>query len=222
MPDRHREQAMARLQEYYASTVVPKLKQQLGIDNVMELPRITKVTLNMGVGETITDHASHQPGRDVDLYALDHPVNALPGAFLCEGSRPSDLRFSRLTPPADATGSYARGGALLTAAERDALLQRYATMLAYGFASWSRVEAFVWHGVGAIADQALAIATAAFDSGWKSTWGPSPSAREAITSAWNERSRKLVGQGSGPYPRSDGTGWPLHQDHLHVRLTPTV
>ena len=55
MPDRHREQAMARLQEYYASTVVPKLKQQLGIDNVMELPRITKVTLNMGVGETITD-----------------------------------------------------------------------------------------------------------------------------------------------------------------------
>ena len=55
MPERHREQAMARLQEYYASTVVPKLKQQLGIDNVMELPRITKITLNMGVGETITD-----------------------------------------------------------------------------------------------------------------------------------------------------------------------
>ena len=55
MPEGHREQAMTRLQEYYASTVVPKLKQQLGIDNVMELPRITKVTLNMGVGETITD-----------------------------------------------------------------------------------------------------------------------------------------------------------------------
>ena len=48
-------QDMARLQEYYASTVVPKLKQQLGVDNVMELPRITKITLNMGVGETITD-----------------------------------------------------------------------------------------------------------------------------------------------------------------------
>ena len=49
------EQAMARLQKYYASTVVPKLKQQLGIDNVMDVPRITKITLNMGVGETITD-----------------------------------------------------------------------------------------------------------------------------------------------------------------------
>ena len=46
---------MARLQEYYAKTVVPKLKQQLGVDNVMALPRITKITLNMGVGETITD-----------------------------------------------------------------------------------------------------------------------------------------------------------------------
>jgi len=46
---------MARLQEYYASTVVPKLKQQLGIDNVMALPRITKITLNMGVGEAVAD-----------------------------------------------------------------------------------------------------------------------------------------------------------------------
>ena len=55
MPDGHREQDMARLQEYYASTVVPKLKEQLGLDNVMEVPRITKITLNMGVGETITD-----------------------------------------------------------------------------------------------------------------------------------------------------------------------
>ena len=49
------EQAMTRLQKYYASTVVPKLKEQLGIDNVMDVPRITKITLNMGVGETITD-----------------------------------------------------------------------------------------------------------------------------------------------------------------------
>jgi len=46
---------MARLQEYYTGTVVPKLRQQLGIENVMEVPRITKITLNMGVGETIND-----------------------------------------------------------------------------------------------------------------------------------------------------------------------
>ena len=46
---------MARLQEYYKETVVPQLKEQLGIENVMEVPQITKITLNMGVGEAVND-----------------------------------------------------------------------------------------------------------------------------------------------------------------------
>ena len=46
---------MARLQEYYTETVVPKLVEQLGIKNVMEVPRIQKITLNMGVGEAVAD-----------------------------------------------------------------------------------------------------------------------------------------------------------------------
>ncbi len=46
---------MARLQKYYVDTVVPKLKQQLGLENVMDVPRITKITLNMGVGEAMAD-----------------------------------------------------------------------------------------------------------------------------------------------------------------------
>lgn len=46
---------MTRLQQEYVTTIVPKLRERLGIDNVMEVPRITKITLNMGVGETITD-----------------------------------------------------------------------------------------------------------------------------------------------------------------------
>ncbi len=46
---------MARLQQYYAKEVVPKLKQQLGLANALEVPRISKVTLNMGVGEAIND-----------------------------------------------------------------------------------------------------------------------------------------------------------------------
>ncbi|CAN0604082.1 unnamed protein product, partial [Ectocarpus sp. 12 AP-2014] len=33
----------------------PKLKEELGLDNVMEVPRITKITLNMGVGEAVGD-----------------------------------------------------------------------------------------------------------------------------------------------------------------------
>ena len=46
---------MSRLQEYYRDTVVPKLKSDLGFDSVMQVPRITKITLNMGVGEAIAD-----------------------------------------------------------------------------------------------------------------------------------------------------------------------
>jgi large subunit ribosomal protein L5 len=46
---------MARLQQYYKDTVVPELVAQFGYKSVMEVPRITKVTLNMGVGEAVGD-----------------------------------------------------------------------------------------------------------------------------------------------------------------------
>ncbi len=46
---------MARLHTYYEKEVVAKLKQQLGLANALEVPRITKITLNMGVGEAIND-----------------------------------------------------------------------------------------------------------------------------------------------------------------------
>ncbi|MGA2563124.1 MAG: 50S ribosomal protein L5 [Steroidobacteraceae bacterium] len=46
---------MARLQQFYRDTIVPQLKEQLQLSNVMEVPRITKITLNMGVGEAVAD-----------------------------------------------------------------------------------------------------------------------------------------------------------------------
>src|SRR5665647_1242858 len=46
---------MARLQEYYRDTVVKQLMQQFNYKSVMEVPRIRKITLNMGVGEAIAD-----------------------------------------------------------------------------------------------------------------------------------------------------------------------
>jgi Ribosomal protein L5 len=46
---------MARLQEYYTSTVVPALQEQFGYKNPMEVPRLVKITLNMGVGEAVRD-----------------------------------------------------------------------------------------------------------------------------------------------------------------------
>ena len=45
----------ARLQEFYKTTVVPKLVEQFGYKSVMEVPRIEKITLNMGVGEAVAD-----------------------------------------------------------------------------------------------------------------------------------------------------------------------
>jgi large subunit ribosomal protein L5 len=46
---------MTRLQEHYRKTVVPKLSEKFGYKNPMQVPRITKITLNMGVGETTAD-----------------------------------------------------------------------------------------------------------------------------------------------------------------------
>ncbi|OHC65437.1 MAG: 50S ribosomal protein L5 [Rhodocyclales bacterium GWA2_65_20] len=46
---------MARLQEYYKQTVVSQLRDQFGYKSIMEVPRITKITLNMGVGEAVGD-----------------------------------------------------------------------------------------------------------------------------------------------------------------------
>ncbi len=46
---------MARLKEIYRKEIAPKLKEQLQLGNVMEVPRITKITLNMGLGEAIGD-----------------------------------------------------------------------------------------------------------------------------------------------------------------------
>ncbi len=46
---------MARLKAFYRDTVVPKLRADLGISNAMEVPKIVKITLNMGVGEAVAD-----------------------------------------------------------------------------------------------------------------------------------------------------------------------
>jgi len=46
---------MARLQYYYRETVVKQLTDKFGYKSVMEVPKITKITLNMGVGEAVAD-----------------------------------------------------------------------------------------------------------------------------------------------------------------------
>lgn len=46
---------MSRLQEYYVNEAVPQMMERLKISNRMAIPRISKVTMNMGVGEALTD-----------------------------------------------------------------------------------------------------------------------------------------------------------------------
>ena len=46
---------MARLKDRFFKEIVPELKDEFGYRNVMEVPRVTKVTLNMGVGEAKTN-----------------------------------------------------------------------------------------------------------------------------------------------------------------------
>lgn len=46
---------MARLQTHYREKIVPSLTEKFGYKSVMEVPRITKITLNMGVSESVAD-----------------------------------------------------------------------------------------------------------------------------------------------------------------------
>jgi large subunit ribosomal protein L5 len=46
---------MARLKQFYREKVVPQLKADLKLANPMQVPRITKITVNMGVGEAVAD-----------------------------------------------------------------------------------------------------------------------------------------------------------------------
>ena len=46
---------MTTLKERYRTEIAPKLKEELGLSNMMEVPRVTKITLNMGVGEAVGD-----------------------------------------------------------------------------------------------------------------------------------------------------------------------
>jgi len=46
---------MTNLKEKYVNEIVPELKKELGYGNVMQVPKVEKITLNMGVGESVTD-----------------------------------------------------------------------------------------------------------------------------------------------------------------------
>jgi len=66
---------MARLADFYKETVVKQLMEQFKYDSVMEVPRITKITLNMGLGEAVGDKKIVQHAvSDMEKIAGQKPV----------------------------------------------------------------------------------------------------------------------------------------------------
>lgn len=69
---------MARLQEKYRSELAGEIQKKLGFDNPMQAPRITKITLNMGVGEAIADKKVLENARaDMQKISGQKPVTTL-------------------------------------------------------------------------------------------------------------------------------------------------
>ena len=66
---------MIQLKEFYKDKVIPDLKEKLGIKSSMAVPRITKVTLNMGVGEANIDKkALEKAVEDLTLISGQKPL----------------------------------------------------------------------------------------------------------------------------------------------------
>ena len=66
---------MARLQQVYKEKVVPKLLTEFAYKNVMQVPRVKKITLNMGVGEAVADKKQIENAvRDMTAIAGQMPV----------------------------------------------------------------------------------------------------------------------------------------------------
>jgi len=66
---------MPRLQEFYREKVVPQLTEQLGLKNVMEVPKVSKITLNMGVGEALADRKIIEKAMDdMAMIAAQKPL----------------------------------------------------------------------------------------------------------------------------------------------------
>ena len=69
---------MARLSDFYKETVVPEMMKQFNYQSVMEVPRIEKITLNMGVGEAVADRkVMDHAVSDLEKIAGQKPVVTL-------------------------------------------------------------------------------------------------------------------------------------------------
>jgi large subunit ribosomal protein L5 len=69
---------MSRLHEKFQNELMGQIQEKLGLKNTMEVPRITKITLNMGVGEAVADKKVMENARgDMQKIAGQRPVTTL-------------------------------------------------------------------------------------------------------------------------------------------------
>jgi len=67
---------MTSLKEKYVNEIVPELKKELGYGNVMQVPKVEKITLNMGVGESITDKKAIEKAQaDLESITGQRPLS---------------------------------------------------------------------------------------------------------------------------------------------------
>jgi large subunit ribosomal protein L5 len=69
---------MAKLHDFYNESVVPELVKQFGYNTVMQVPRIEKITLNMGVGEALADKKIlDNAAADLEAISGQRPIRTL-------------------------------------------------------------------------------------------------------------------------------------------------
>ena len=69
---------MARLEKEYNDNLKTKIQKELNLSNVMEVPKVTKITLNMGVGEAVADKKVLDNAlKDMEQIAGQKPVKTL-------------------------------------------------------------------------------------------------------------------------------------------------
>ena len=69
---------MARLQEQYKNEIIPKLQKELGVSNTMSVPKIEKITINMGLGKALGDKKVLESAlEELGLISSQKPVTCL-------------------------------------------------------------------------------------------------------------------------------------------------
>ena len=69
---------MSRLQEQYKNEILPKLKEELGVSNTMSVPKIEKITINMGLGSALGDKKILESAlEDLGLISSQKPMTCL-------------------------------------------------------------------------------------------------------------------------------------------------